>query len=110
MKLELEFQEVPEDLECVTGDIYVEDHREADAPSQQLQSMKIGPFTIQSSQPTVTLDVDFTVFSANQEPALIIRAKAYTQAKQPIEFLNTTENYLPNNPDSYMTVTMSRIR
>ncbi|MEQ9358050.1 hypothetical protein [Coleofasciculus chthonoplastes] len=108
MKIELEFENVPDNIENAIAEIRVEDQSEADAPAIRLSSKRVGPFLIQHSQPKVTLDVDLTIPDGNHELSILVRVKGHTQSNQPIEFLNTTTTSLPTGSE-LVQVTLSRI-
>jgi hypothetical protein len=109
MKVELAFDDVPDDIEGAIADIHVEDQSEADAPAPRLFSGRVGPFAIQRLQPTVTMDVELTVPAGGRELALVVRVRAHTQGNQPIEFLNTTTTPLPKEPSPLVRVMLSRV-
>ena len=106
MKIELAFENVPNDIESAVADIHIEDQSEADAPSLQLFSKR---FAIQQLQPTITVDMDLNVPDANRELTILVRVKAQTQSNQPIEFLNTTTTPLPKDLNGSVQVMLSRI-
>lgn len=109
MKIELAFEDVPGEIKNAIAHVYIEDQSEADAPALQLSSRQLGPFSIQSVQPTVTLDADFIVPDAAQELSLVVRVKGETLDRQPIEFLNTISTLLPTDSNGFVRVIMSRI-
>lgn len=109
MKIELMFEDLPENITDVTVRISVEDQLEADAPARRLYSTSVGPLTGHRVQPEVTLEVDIPPLKDVSEPVLMIRAEACTQSHQPLRFLNTTATPLPQGADESVRVVLSRI-
>jgi uncharacterized lipoprotein YbaY len=109
MKIEMLFKDVANDIEGAVADIRVEDASEADAPALQLSSKRAGPFSIRSSQPTVTVDVDLSFPTEQHELSLFVRVEAQTLNKETIKFLNTTTTPLSGDPNEFVRVLLERI-
>lgn len=108
MKVQLVFDDVPDDLEGAIADIRVEDQSEADAPALLLSSRRVGPFAIHHSRPELTLDVDLTIPN-DHEPSLFVRVEAHTLSKKTTKFLNTTTVALSGDPNALVRVPLERI-
>jgi hypothetical protein len=109
MRVELAFDDLPDDIEGAIADMHVEDQSEADAPAPRLFSGRAGPFTIRRSQPTIVAEVDLSVPEATQGLALIVRVRGRTRGGQPVEFLTTTTTALPADPRKPVRAVLSRI-
>jgi hypothetical protein len=109
MKIEMSFSDVDNDIKGAVADIRVEDASEADAASQQLVSARVGPFSIRSSQPVVTVEVNLSMPTEEHELSLFVRVEAQTFNKEIIKFFNTTTTPLSGDPNELVRVMLERI-
>lgn len=109
MKIEMSFTDVSNDIEGAVADIRVQDSSEADAPAMQLFSIRVGPFSIRSSQPMVTVDVNLSIPTEKHELSLFVRVEAQISNKGTIKFFNTTTTTLSGDPNEFVRVLLERI-